>query len=316
MPIQPAIAMLFPGQGSQKIGMLADYADHFPSIKQLFDISSEICDEDLWGIVQNGPAEKLNDTRITQPAMFTADVAIWQVWQNIIDIKPHIIAGHSLGEYAALVCAEVLSFKDAAFLVAQRARLMADGYPIGKGGAGVIVNATQLDVEHWCKEVSRPKHEVYLANINSPTQLVISGHLNAVKEVLALAKKHDIKLAMLLPVSVPVHCPLMKKAADQLKSYIDDMIFNHPSIPIIFNVDAVCHYQPMQIKKALYEQLFKPVQWLKTMDLINQNKPTDIVEAGPGTVLTGLYNKTFKSSDIKAISLNKLSQLQEFHNHG
>lgn len=309
--------MVFPGQGSQRIGMLSDYAELFPCVKHAFDTMSDICSIDLWQITQQGPVESLNDTRITQPAMFAADIAIWKAWeQSTGGAMPLMVAGHSLGEYAALVCSGILSFKDAGMLVKHRARLMAEAVPDGEGAVGVIIKATLPEVEQWCLEASGNDQYVSVANINSPIQLVVAGHKAAVEKVLQIAKQNKAKMARLLPVSVPVHCSLLKPAADEFRQYFKEVTFHHPRMPMVFNVDGVCHYQPKNIEQALYEQLFKPVQWLKTMDILMQNKPAMIVESGPGGVLTGLFNRTFKQSDCRMISLNNVTDLQEVCQHG
>jgi len=311
MLFETALMMTFPGQGSQRIGMLKDYADQFDSVQKVFNIVSDICKVDLWDITQNGPDEKINDTRLTQPIMFAADIAIWQAWLEAGGIKPQMVAGHSLGEYAALVVAEVLSLEDAAKLVYHRGQLMAEAYPVGEGAVGVIIKATEPEVEAWCKVVCKPGHEVSIANINSPIQLVVAGHKAAVEEVLVMAKENKAKMARMLPVSVPVHCPLMKTTADKFQEYFSQVEFKKPEIPMIFNVDALCHYQPENIKKALQQQLYKPVQWVKTMDVMMQNKPSVIVESGPGGVLTGLCNRTFRKVECEFKSLNSLIDLQE-----
>ena len=319
MQFDHASIMVFPGQGSQRLGMLKDYADSFPVVQDTFNAMSAICKEDLWSIVQNGPKEKIDDTRITQPVMFAADLAIWKVWQVLGGCLPSMVAGHSLGEYAALVVSGVLNFEDAGKLVYHRARLMANAFSQGEGAVGVLVHATQVQVQEWCDACSKPeseiKHQVWIANINSPIQFVIAGHKAAVEKVLQLATDHKIKIAMLLPVSVPVHCPLMKETADNLRLYFDEVAFNTPKIPIVFNVDALCHRSPDSIKQALYEQLFKPVQWVKSMEVMMQSKPNLIVESGPGGVLTGLFNRTYKQSDCKMQSLHGVSDLQELFFH-
>lgn len=316
MLFQTPTMMVFPGQGSQRLGMLQDYAEAFSVVKQTFDEVSQIYGQDLWGILQNGPKEKLDDTRITQPIMFASDIAIWRVWQACGGAKPEMVAGHSLGEYAALVCAEVLSFEDAAQLVCHRGRLMADTFAEGEGAVGVVIKATQPEVEAWCKACSKPGNEVAIANINSPIQLVVAGHKAAVEEVLQLAKQNQAKMARLLPVSVPVHCQLMQPTAEAFQNYFADVTFHQPKIPVVFNVDALCHLKVEHIQKALYEQLFKPVQWVKTMDVMMQNKPGRIVESGPGGVLTGLLKRTFSAAECEMISLNNLTELQEICGHG
>lgn len=308
--------LIFPGQGSQRIGMLKDYADSYVQVKDTFDTMSEICNKDLWRIVLQGPQEQLNDTSITQPVMFAADIAIYKVWQALNAPTPCLVAGHSLGEYAALVASGILSFEDAGKLVSHRARLMAASYPQGEGAVGVIVPSSESQVQDWCQTCSKPDaqfaHQAWIANINSQTQIVIAGHKAAVEEVLQLAKDNQVKMTALLPVSVPVHCPMMKDAADQLKVYFDEVIFHAPKVPIIFNVDACFHEKPQDIKQALYEQLFKPVQWLQTMNRIMESQPSVIAESGPGGVLTGLFKRSFKEFNSKMLSLNSVIDLQEF----
>jgi [acyl-carrier-protein] S-malonyltransferase len=314
MLVQKSRVIVFPGQGSQRIGMLKDFADSFASVKATFNAMSEICHEDLWRIAQEGPQETLDDTRITQPIMFAADLALYQVLQEW-DSTPSFVAGHSLGEYAALVASGILSFEDAGKLVCHRARLMASAYPKGEGAVGVIIQASFEQVQDWCmacsKANSQSGHQAWVANINSPTQLVIAGHKAAVEAVLNLAKLNHSKFAKLLPVSVPVHCPLMQVAADQLKCYFDDVTFHPPTIPMIFNVDACFHQDPKSIKQALYEQLFKPVLWLKSMEVMMSQNPSSIIESGPGGVLAGLFNRTFKEFSGSIIQLNTVCDLQQ-----
>jgi [acyl-carrier-protein] S-malonyltransferase len=308
--------LIFPGQGSQRLGMLKDYADSYSQVKETFQAMSDICHQDLWRIVQQGPQEKLDDTQITQPVMFAADMAIYKVWQAVNAPAPGLVAGHSLGEYAALVASGILSFEDAGKLVSHRSRLMAASYPNGEGAVGVIVPASESQVHDWCQACSNPDaqmaHQAWIANINSQTQIVIAGHKAAVTEVLQLAKQNQVKMAALLPVSVPVHCPMMKDAADQLKVYFDEVTLHTPSIPMIFNVDACFHQEPQDIKKALYEQLFKPVQWLKSMNRMMESQPSVIAESGPGGVLTGLLKRSFKESHCKMLSLSSVIDLQEW----
>lgn len=305
------IIMQFPGQGSQKINMLQDYSKVIPSIKEVFQLASDICQKNIWRIVQEGPEALLNDTTITQPAMLAADVAIWQAWRDASGAQPFMVAGHSLGEYAALVAAECLHLEDAMQLVHKRAQYMATAQAPGVGAVGVIIGFDECDVATWCDVISTPAYQVSIANINSAQQLVVAGHKEAVEAVLALAKKNKARIARLLPVSVPVHCALMKDAAKKLRQDLDSTTFHQPIMPVVFNVDAQQYDAPDQIKQALYEQLFSPVQWLKTMEVFYHHAPDALVESGPGGVLSGMYKRSYKHTDSAIINLNHYANFQK-----
>jgi [acyl-carrier-protein] S-malonyltransferase len=310
-----SFAMVFPGQGSQSIGMCSDFAAQFPVVHETFAVASDICGKDIWAITQDGPLELLNDTTITQPAMLAADVAIWRCWESVGGPRPSVVAGHSLGEYAALVCAGVLTLESAMKLVHKRATAMASAQPAGMGGVGVIIGFEQPQVEAWCAEVNTPDSPVSLANINSPKQLVIAGEKTAVETVLAKATEAKARIARLIPVSVPVHCDLMRGAADLLAPDLAQATFNTPEMPVIFNVDATQKNDATAIEQALVAQLFSPVQWLKTMEAIIALAPETIVESGPGSVLAGLFKRTYRKAPFSVLALNAVEQLPKEFSH-
>ena len=307
--MQANIAMLFPGQGSQSIGMLADYASKYPIVEQTFALASEICGKNLWHKAQHGLQTMLDDTTITQPVMLAADITIWRCWQEEGMPAPSLLAGHSLGEYSALVYAKVISLETALILVQKRANYMSQAQPEGFGAVAVIVGACEANVAYWCLQVETAQQKVSIANLNSPAQLVIAGHVNVVNAVLTLAKKNKVKLATKIPVSVAVHCELMRGAASELKKDLAKVNFAIPDIPIIFNIDALIHYDTNEIRHALFAQLYSPVQWLKTMELIVSKNQITIIECGPKGVLSRLIKRSFKEANFELINLNLVSAM-------
>jgi [acyl-carrier-protein] S-malonyltransferase len=284
------IAFIFPGQGSQSVGMLSQLAQTYPVVKATFDEASTVLDYDLWTLVQSGPEDKLNQTMYTQPALLTASVAIWRIWQTQQGLLPSILAGHSLGEYSALVCAGSLEFTDAVKLVAARGRLMQEAVADGQGAMAAIVGLNDMQVQSLCAE---NRHDEVLApvNYNAQGQVVIAGHKVAVERTLLAAKQAGAKLAKLLPVSVPSHCNLMRPAAEKLAGYINLDRLMPPRIPVINNVDVVIANSPAEIKDSLVRQLFYPVQWVKIMQQLAKRNVTLAIECGPGKVLTGLSKR-------------------------
>lgn len=305
------IAVVFPGQGSQSVGMLSGYTEDWPQIIDTFKEASEVLGYDLWDIVCNGPLEKLNQTEITQPAMLAADIAVMRVMAEQCMLKPFVLAGHSLGEYAALVAAKSIEFTDAIKLVAERGRLMQNAVPEGEGAMAAILNLTDEQILQLCKRAgSETGLVVEAVNFNSPGQVVIAGHTAAVDLAIELAKEEGAKRALKLPVSVPSHSSLMKPAADQLAEILKTINIKTPQIQVIHNVDAKSHDEPDAIREALARQLYNPVRWVQTAEIIGSAVDDAIVECGPGKVLSGLSKRI--TPDIPTFSLDTPTSMQRF----
>lgn len=289
------LAFVFPGQGSQSIGMLADLAAAFPSVEKTFEQASDALGLDLWKLVQQGEAEQLNQTQNTQPAMLAAGVAMWRVWCEQTSIKPGFVAGHSLGEYSALVCSDAMQFEEAISLVAERGRLMQEAVPEGVGAMAAIIGLSDEDVMLVCSE--NAENEVLSAvNFNAPGQVVLAGHTQAVDRAMAAAKEKGAKRAIKLPVSVPSHCALMESAAEKLAVKMQGKI-NIPSMTLLHNVDAMKHSIVEEIQLILKEQLFKPVRWVDSIKSMNNQGVDVFVECGPGKVLMGLNRRIVKEAE-------------------
>lgn len=294
-------AMVFPGQGSQSVGMLADLAQQFPIVEQTFAEASAVLGYDLWALVQQGPAEELNKTWQTQPALLTASVAIWRVWQEKNGAMPVVMAGHSLGEYSALVCAGVMDFKDAVRLVELRGKLMQEAVPEGTGAMAAIIGLDNDSIAKACAE-SAEGQVVAPVNFNSPGQVVIAGNKEAVERAGAACKAAGAKRALPLPVSVPSHCALMKPAADKLAVALQEITFNAPRIPVINNVDVAAESDADAIRSALVRQLYSPVRWTETVESMSAQGVAHLLEMGPGKVLTGLTKRIIDSMTAAAVN--------------
>ncbi|MDO6705752.1 ACP S-malonyltransferase [Photobacterium sp. 1_MG-2023] len=294
-------AIVFPGQGSQAVGMLAELAEQYESVQQTFAEASEVLGYDLWALVQNGPAEALNETHRTQPALLTASVAIWRVWQAEGGAQPAVLAGHSLGEYSALVCAGVLDFKDAVKLVELRGQLMQEAVPAGVGAMSAIIGLDNDAIAKACEEAAQGE-VVAPVNFNSPGQVVIAGHKAAVERANELCKAAGAKRALPLPVSVPSHCELMKPAAEKLAQALESIAFNTPAIPVINNADVATETDPAAMKLALVKQLYGPVRWTETVERMAAEGVALLLEVGPGKVLTGLTKRIDKSLNGAAVN--------------
>lgn len=298
--MQNNLAFVFPGQGSQAVSMLADFADE-TVIQNTFKEASQALGYDVWQLVSEGPAEKLNQTNYTQPALLTASVALWRLWSTKSDIKPATLAGHSLGEYSALVCADVLDLGEAVKLVQKRGELMQASVPEGVGAMAAVIGLDDAAIIAACEQAQ--KQEVVSAvNFNSPGQVVIAGHKAAVERAGVLCKEAGAKRVLPLPVSVPSHCALMKSAADELAKELDNITFNAPSIPVINNVDVIAENSAEQIKSALVRQLYSPVRWTETIELLAKNGCTQVLEIGPGKVLQGLLKRIDKSVSCESVN--------------
>ncbi|HAT1866310.1 ACP S-malonyltransferase [Legionella pneumophila] len=284
-------AFVFPGQGSQSIGMLSDFMPQYTVITDVFAEASDALGYDLWGLVQNGPETKLNQTEYTQAAMLTADVAIYRLLMQLGVPQPQVMAGHSLGEYAALVCANSLSLKDAAQLVARRGQVMQNAIPLGEGAMAAIVGLSDEQVRSLCEQASTANHLVTPANYNALGQIVVAGHRTAVDKLIQLAEDAGARLAMIIPVSVPCHCPLLKDAAELFAENLAQIEFQVPSVDVVSNVDLSIYYSTQHIRDKLKEQLYSPVRWVETVQLIQQRGIELVVECGPGKVLNGLIKR-------------------------
>ncbi|WP_145591432.1 ACP S-malonyltransferase [Yersinia rochesterensis] len=283
-------ACVFPGQGSQSLGMLADLAAQFPIVEETFSEASSVLGYDLWQLVQQGPAEELNKTWQTQPALLTASVAIWRVWQHQGGKLPEMMAGHSLGEYSALVCAGVLDFKQAVRLVELRGKLMQEAVPEGTGAMYAIIGLDNESIAKACEE-SALGQVVSPVNFNSPGQVVIAGNKDAVERAGAACKAAGAKRALPLPVSVPSHCALMKPAADRLAVALEEIEFQAPLFPVVNNVDVKTEVSPEAIRSALVRQLYNPVRWTESVEFMASEGVELLLEVGPGKVLTGLTKR-------------------------
>ena len=300
-------AILFPGQGSQSVGMLAALAEAFPVVQETYAQASEALGYDLWSLVQQGPDTELNKTWQTQPALLAASVAIWRVWQQQGGKQPAVLAGHSLGEYSALVCAGVLDFKDAIKLVELRGKLMQDAVPEGTGAMYAIIGLDNDAIAKACEE-SAQGQVVSPVNFNSPGQVVIAGNKEAVERAGAACKGAGAKRALPLPVSVPSHCALMKPAADKLAEALKSVNFNAPQIAVINNVDVKAEADGEAIRNALVRQLYSPVRWTETVEHMAAEQVTFLLEMGPGKVLTGLTKRIVDT--LSAAAVNDPASLQ------
>ncbi|MDF4024260.1 ACP S-malonyltransferase [Luteibacter sp. PPL201] len=295
-----SLAIVFPGQGSQSVGMLADLAAVHPEMKATFDEASEGAGVDLWDISQHGPEDALNRTENTQPALLAASVAVWRVYLKQGGRRPAYLSGHSLGEYSALVAAGALSLTDAAGLVAERGRLMQAAVPTGVGAMAAILGGDDAQIAQVCDEVAHGQI-VAPANYNSPGQLVIAGHAEAVDRALARLAELGVKKAVKLAVSVPSHCMLMREAADRLGATMAALTWRLPSIPVVQNADAAVHASLDDIRGALQRQLYLPVRWTGCVQALAAAGVTQVIECGPGKVLSGLVKRIDKSIEAKPI---------------
>ncbi|MDR1012549.1 MAG: ACP S-malonyltransferase [Coxiellaceae bacterium] len=282
-------AMVFPGQGSQKIGMLRELASNYSLIEKTFNEASAALDYDLWDLVQNGPEDKLNRTEFAQPALLAAGVAVWRIWCSKNKSMPSFLAGHSLGEYTALVSGSALDFKTAIGLVRDRGRFMQNAYS-GNGAMVAIVGLDNMTISKICDD-ARCNDVLVVSNYNSLDQLVLSGTLSAVERAVEIAKKLHAKIVKILPISIPSHCVLMKPAALKLAKLLQQTIINVPKIPIIHNANVIFYDDPQKIRNILVEQLSSPVRWVETIQFMVTNGVKCVLECGPGNVLTGLNKR-------------------------
>jgi [acyl-carrier-protein] S-malonyltransferase len=300
MNASPSLAFVFPGQGSQSLGMLAELAELHPLVHETFREASDGAGIDLWALSQGGPEEMLNRTEYTQPALLAAGVAVWRLWRQRDGADPSVLAGHSLGEYSALVAAGALSLEDGAHLVRLRGQLMQDAAPAGVGAMAAVLGADDALVLEVCEACSG-REVVVPANFNSPGQIVIGGHADAVDRALTMLAERGVRKAVKLAVSVPSHTPLMREAANRLAEAMNPLPWSAPQLPIVQNVDAEVRDDIVAIRDALVRQLYLPVQWTRCVEALVSRGAMRIVECGPGKVLTGLVKRIDKSVDARAI---------------
>jgi [acyl-carrier-protein] S-malonyltransferase len=294
------LAFVFPGQGSQAVGMMNALAEAYPVVKQTFAEASQALGYDLWETVANGPEEKLNQTQVTQPAMLAAGVAVWRAWQAAHGPQPVVMAGHSLGEYTALTCAGALDFADAVKLVADRGRFMQEAVPAGQGGMAAILGLDDDVVRRVCAEAAQGE-VLAPVNFNSPGQVVIAGTAAAVARGAEAAKAAGAKRALVLPVSVPSHCALMRPAAEKLAARLGGLTVRAPKVPVLHNVNVQAETDPARIREALVRQVEAPVRWVETIQKMVADGVDRVVECGPGRVLAGLNKRIDRKADTLAV---------------
>ncbi|ABI56771.1 ACP S-malonyltransferase [Alkalilimnicola ehrlichii MLHE-1] len=307
------LAFVFPGQGSQSVGMMDDLASASPVVEQTFREAGDALGADLWDLVRNGPEDTLNRTDYTQPAMLAAGVATWRAWRSEGGAEPTVLAGHSLGEYTALVCAGALGFQDAVRLVAQRGRFMQEAVPAGQGAMAAVLGLNDQAVIDACAAAAGDE-VVSAVNFNAPGQVVIAGARAAVERAMAACESAGAKKVMPLPVSVPSHCALMKPAAERLAEVLADIPLEAPAIPVVHNVDVQTASDPNAIRERLIAQLHNPVRWVETIHALVDQGVTQVVECGPGKVLAGLNRRIQRRlpvvalADAKSLEKAKASQ--------
>ena len=301
------IALVFPGQGSQSVGMLADLYAEYAIVRETFAEASAALNYDLWALVANGPEADLNETHRTQPALLTASVAVWRLWQQQNGTKPAFLAGHSLGEYSALVCAGVMSLADAVKLVEKRGQYMQTAVPAGTGAMSAIIGLDDALIAKACADAAQGE-VVSPVNYNSPGQVVIAGHKAAVERANELCKAAGAKRALPLPVSVPSHCALMRPAAEQLTTDLQSLHFNTPVISVVNNVDVAVATEATAIQDALIRQLFSPVRWTETIEFLATQGVTEVIELGAGKVLSGLIKRINK--ELLTTSVHDVASFQ------
>ena len=301
------IALVFPGQGSQSVGMLADLYAEYAIVRETFAEASAALNYDLWALVANGPEADLNETHRTQPALLTASVAVWRLWQQQNGTKPAFLAGHSLGEYSALVCAGVMSLADAVKLVEKRGQYMQTAVPAGTGAMSAIIGLDDALIAKACADAAQGE-VVSPVNYNSPGQVVIAGHKAAVERANELCKAAGAKRALPLPVSVPSHCALMRPAAEQLTTDLQSLHFNTPVISVVNNVDVAVATEATAIQDALIRQLFSPVRWTETIEFLAAQGVTEVIELGAGKVLSGLIKRINK--ELLTTSVHDVASFQ------
>ncbi len=303
------VGLLFPGQGSQSVGMGKDFYDNYPVAKQIFEEANEVLELDLTTICFEGPEETLKLTTNTQPAILTTSIAALRVLQEQIDLNVECVAGHSLGEYSALVCAGAVEFADAVRTVRKRGQYMQEAVPVGTGTMAAIIGLPQEKVEELCQQINNENNIVTLANINSSGQFVISGHTQAVNALVELAKEHGAKRAIPLAVSAPFHCPLMRPAAERLDETLQAVTFQNLNIPLVNNAEASVITSGAEARASLVRQVYKSVEWEKSIRLMSERGVTTFIEVGPGKVLSGLLRRIDRK--LKGLNVFDLKSLEK-----
>jgi len=304
-----AFAFVFPGQGSQSVGMLAELAAGEPQVRATFEEASQVLGYDLWQLVAEGPADALNATERTQPAMLSAGVATWRVWNARGGALPAVLSGHSLGEFTALVCAQALKFPAAVELVRYRGELMQQAVPAGRGAMAAILGLEDAQIEAACAEAAQGAI-VEPANFNSPGQVVIAGDAAAVARAIEAARARGAKRAVLLPVSVPAHSSLMRAAAQRLAERLGALELARPKIRYVSAVDAAAHEEPEDIRALLVRQLSSPVRWTDTLRAVSAAPIAQVIECGPGKVLTALNRRIERRDGLSFLALEDPASLQ------
>jgi len=299
----PSLAFVFPGQGSQSVGMLSKLQGESTAVRATFDEASRILGYDLWALCQAGPAENLNATERTQPAMLAAGFATWRLWQERGGALPAIVTGHSLGEFTALVAAGAIDFPACIELVRYRGQVMQEAVPAGSGAMAALLGLEDPEVEAACREAAQSGGVVEAVNFNSPGQVVIAGEKDAVLRAIEIAKSKGAKRAVELPVSVPSHSSLMKRAGQRLAEKLASTELRSPKLRYLSAVDAREHHQPEDIRNLLVQQLSSPVRWTATVAALRSAGISQVVECGPGGVLAGLVKRITRGSDMQTIAL-------------
>lgn len=295
------LAFIFPGQGSQQIGMLSELAERYAVVRSTFEEASTALGYDLWHLVQEGSAEDLNRTDITQPAILAASVAVWRVWKELEGARPDWVAGHSLGEYSALVCSGAMDFADGLRLVRARGEFMQAAVPQGQGAMAAILGLDAEQIEKACAEAAQGE-VVAAVNYNAPGQIVIAGSTKAVERAIVACQAAGAKKAMPLPVSVPSHCELMRPAAEKLADELNLIQLSKPRVPVVQNVHAAPETEVAAIRDNLVAQLYRPVRWIESVEFMAEQGVTTYIECGPGKVLVGLNKRIVKSA--KSLAMN------------
>lgn len=301
------LAFIFPGQGSQQLGMLSELAERYAVVRSTFEEASTALGYDLWHLVQEGPAEELNRTDITQPAILAASVAVWRVWKELEGARPAWLAGHSLGEYSALVCSGAMSFADGVRLVRTRGEFMQQAVPSGQGAMAAILGLDADKIEEACASAAQGEI-VSAVNYNAPGQIVIAGNVAAVERAILACQQAGARKAMPLPVSVPSHCELMRPAAEKLADELNLIQLTKPRVPVVQNVHAAPETEVAAIRDNLVAQLYRPVRWIASIEFMAEQGVDTYVECGPGKVLVGLNKRIVKSA--KSLAVNDPNSVQ------
>ena len=308
MPLS-TFAFVFPGQGSQKVGMLKDAYDASGAVRETFAEASEAVGYDMWSLIQTGEQSALNMTETTQPVLLASSVALWRAWVEQGGAMPALMAGHSLGEFTALVCAGALGFADAVSLVRQRGAFMQTAVPVGEGAMAAIIGLDDATINETCEEVARQAGVVAAVNFNSPGQVVIAGEAGAVEQAIAALKVAGAKRAMPLPVSAPFHTSMMKPAGEKLAEVLSGISLSTPMIPVVHNVHAGLESDVETIRSLLVEQIYSPVQWTRCVETMVSKGVSHVVECGPGKVLSGMNRRIDKS--LTSYNIEEPSALAE-----